>query len=250
MRQPDLTDVFERAFTKQIAGLRVAMPARIERYDAAKQVVDVAPALKERTENETGTFDVEALPILRNVPVQFPGGGGFALTFPVAVGDECLLIFSDRSLDVWKSKAGQVDPVDVRRHDLSDAVALLGVRSQPNKLAQVDTTRAVFGNKGPRVAADGTTLHLGVGHNEAAAQAAVLGTKYTTDESTMLTAAAAQMNALAAQFSALAAAAVGPLAPLAAAFGTAATASAGVASQFTSFAAQQASRLSTVVKVK
>jgi hypothetical protein len=50
------------------------------------------------------------LPILINVPVQFPRGGCFLLTFPVTKGDECLIMFAER---------------DAKRfHSLSDATAI------------------------------------------------------------------------------------------------------------------------------
>ena len=33
----------------------------------------------------------------------FPGGGGFALTFPVAAGDECLVVFASRCIDDYET---------------------------------------------------------------------------------------------------------------------------------------------------
>lgn len=84
-------------------------------------------------------------PTLSAVPVQFLGGGGAAsgpaLTFPVAKGDECLLLFMDRDTSAWWT-SGQVGfpPASNRLHDLSDAVALVGIRSLPNVLTNFNNS--------------------------------------------------------------------------------------------------------------
>jgi phage baseplate assembly protein gpV len=62
--------------------------------------------------------------------VVFPSAGGYALTFPVKQGDECLLIFCERSYDNWYEN-GDVQPPSARRfHALSDAVAIVGLHSK------------------------------------------------------------------------------------------------------------------------
>ena len=58
--------------------------------------------------------------------MQFPGAGGYRITFPVAEGDTGLLLFAESSLDKWLVSGGTVDPEDDRRHDLTDAVFLPG----------------------------------------------------------------------------------------------------------------------------
>jgi phage baseplate assembly protein gpV len=76
---------------------------------------------------------------LELVPVYFPGGGGFSLTFPVNVGDECLLLFNDRQLDNWYLNGAGNPPTLNNLHDLSDAIALVGMRSCPRALGSVST---------------------------------------------------------------------------------------------------------------
>jgi hypothetical protein len=69
-------------------------------------------------------------------PVYFPSGGGFTLSFPVAAGDECLLVFSERAIDMWwqngikLTKNGAQLPSEYRTHDLSDAFVFVGISSQ------------------------------------------------------------------------------------------------------------------------
>lgn len=174
--RPTLTRVLDAAIAQGLAGVRVAVPAEVIDFDSATQTATVQPLLSDLIFEGGGTVGtVVQLDPINAVPVQFPGAGGFAETWPVAPGDPCLLVFADRSLDVWYERGGIVDPIDERRHDLSDAFAILGVRSKPGKLADFDATRAVWGNNGPRLAADGTILHVGVAHGENATQALLRG---------------------------------------------------------------------------
>src|SRR5690606_5340550 len=71
------------------------------------------------------------------VPVWFPQGGPFAITFPLGEGDECLLVFMDLCMDSWLARGDVQNWSDRRRHDLSDAVALVGLNSQPNRLENI-----------------------------------------------------------------------------------------------------------------
>jgi hypothetical protein len=142
-RTPSLGEIIRRALDARLAGVHVALPGRIEKYDAAKQKADVLPLVK--------TPEGESMPVVCNVPIVFPGSGGFRITFPVKKGDVVLLVFSDRSLDIWKSEGGEVDPRDTRQHALSDAVALVGLRSFDDPLEDVPTDSMKAGKDGGTV---------------------------------------------------------------------------------------------------
>ena len=79
------------------------------------------------------------LPLLVDVPVHFPNGGGYTLTFPVAKGDEALVVFASRCIDSWWYYGSPVNPTELRMHDLSDGFAFVGIRSQARKLANIST---------------------------------------------------------------------------------------------------------------
>lgn len=116
--------------------LHTSLPGIIESYDKKTQTASVRAALKRivRDKGTANTTEVE-IPLLVSVPVMFPRAGGFALTFPVAAGDECLLLFAERSLDTWIHLGKERAPNDIRFHDLSDAVAIMGSTSQPGSLS-------------------------------------------------------------------------------------------------------------------
>lgn len=54
------------------------------------------------------------------------------MTFLVAPGDECLLIFAERCIDGWFASGQSSIPLDYRLHDLSDGFALMGFSSLPH----------------------------------------------------------------------------------------------------------------------
>ncbi|WP_369050833.1 Gp138 family membrane-puncturing spike protein [Burkholderia gladioli] len=124
------------------AQMRCACPGIIESFDAVAMTCVVQPAIKAYRTDEIGTTTAFDMPLLVDCPVQFPGAGGASMTFAVARGDECLVVFSDRSIDAWWQSGGTGERVSSRMHDLSDGMVLLGFRSQPRVLANVSTTSA------------------------------------------------------------------------------------------------------------
>jgi hypothetical protein len=147
-RTPSLAQVIQLALDRRCANLHVAVPARVERYDSAKQQIDAQPLVKDRYTDDEDEVQTERLPVVTNVPLVFPGAGPWAVVFPVAVGDTVLLVFSDASLDVWLAQGGEVDPLDMRRHHLSDAVAIPGLRPFSAPLPGAGGSTMVIGKPG------------------------------------------------------------------------------------------------------
>ena len=61
------------------SALHCAMPGTVESFDGMSQTVSVRPALRRK-----GIL----LPVIRDVPVFFPGSRDSAVTWPVSAGDE------------------------------------------------------------------------------------------------------------------------------------------------------------------
>lgn len=127
------------------AGLWTALPGIIQSFSgggAFPLTCAVQPAIKVLVRQQDGTVESTALPMLVDCPVQFPSGGNCSLTFPVAPGDECLVVFADRCIDAWWQSGGVQEQAEVRMHDLSDGFVLLGFRSKPRALSGVSATSA------------------------------------------------------------------------------------------------------------
>lgn len=131
---------FRAAFAGMQSGLWTAMPAAVTSFDAAKMTAEVQPSVQGRIQDQFGNFRWANMPLLVDCPVVFPSGGGFSLTFPVAAGDECLVVFASRCVDSWWQSGGIQVQAEMRMHDLSDGFVLVGPRSQPRVLAAVSAT--------------------------------------------------------------------------------------------------------------
>lgn len=118
-----LSDLLRSAIQSVLNDIHTCLPGRIESYDHATQKASVLPLLSRRLRSG----DVEERPVIANVPVVFPRSGGASLTFPVLPGDGCLLVFSERSIDLWLDQGGIVAPDDPRKFDLSDCIAIMGL---------------------------------------------------------------------------------------------------------------------------
>lgn len=123
-----------------MSAMRVAMPGIIQSFDPDAVTAVVQPAIKGAEQDESGAEGSVNLPLLVDVPVLFPRGGGCTLTFPVKAGDECLVIFADRCIDFWWQSGGIQEPVDERMHDLSDAFCIVGPQSQAKKIGGISTS--------------------------------------------------------------------------------------------------------------
>ncbi len=107
------------------SSLHCAMPGMVESFDAATQTASVRPALKHSS---------VSLPVIPDVPVYFPGGAASGITWPVADGDECLLVFADFDIDRWFESGEAQEAASDRTHDLPDAFAFVGFRSRGKAL--------------------------------------------------------------------------------------------------------------------
>ncbi|HAT4501547.1 TPA: translation initiation factor IF-2 [Serratia marcescens] len=128
------------------ARMRVSIPGIIQSFDPGDETraptCVVLPSVKGYEPDSTGGGNSSSLPLLMDIPVIFPRGGGVTLTFPVKAGDECLLVFADRCIDFWWQNGGVQEPVDGRMHDLSDAFAIVGLQSCARKIANISTSAA------------------------------------------------------------------------------------------------------------
>lgn len=140
-RSADAELTIRSALRQAVLGLRCAMPATVVSVDYGKMTLTAQPTIKGILMTKDGAA-AEALPILQDVPIVWPSGGGVTLTLPVAAGDECLLVIADRCIDAWWQSGGVQLPMDSRAHDLSDAFAIVGVRSLPRAISGISRTAA------------------------------------------------------------------------------------------------------------
>ncbi len=128
------------------ARIWTSLPGTIQSFDADACTAVVQPTIQGIQQNPDGSFVTINMPLCLDVPVEFPGGGGCTLTFPIAEGDECELRFQSRAIDAWWQNGGIQPQIEQRLHDLSDAICVVGIRSQPRKLTNISTTTTQLRN--------------------------------------------------------------------------------------------------------
>jgi len=125
-KTPTLEEVIRAAMRSMLLDLHTMLPCSVEKYDATTKKASIVPLLKKKYLDGR----VIQLPVINDVPVQWPSAGGAILHFPLENGDTGMGIFCERSLDVWLSGDGSaVNPNDTRHHDITDAVFIPGLYS-------------------------------------------------------------------------------------------------------------------------
>lgn len=168
-RAADTVEALRRNNDNLSAKIRVAMPAIVVSFDSSQQTIVAQPLIKEKLINRAnGTIQWAQLPPILDVPVCFPQGGDFCLTMPISAGDEVLLVFNDMCMDSWFTSGGIQTWNDKRRHDLSDAFAMVGVNSLPNTISDIASNATELRSKdgATRVSVQGNSITLTVGGNE------------------------------------------------------------------------------------
>lgn len=124
--EPDLENVLDLVNEGLMESIRTHLPGQVVSYDATKQSVSVKLLVKGAFADEDGQRQKESQPILHDVPVSHFGPPRGRITCPVASGDLCLVMFCSSSIARVKLTGREDDPGDDRKHQISDAVALVG----------------------------------------------------------------------------------------------------------------------------
>lgn len=121
----------KETISESLDGVHTCIPGEIVSFDAAKCTAIVKPIGKIKLPDGK-KMDY---PQIAKVPVHFQQSSTqeSCICFPVKPGDGCLLLFSEQALDAWRS--GGEDLPDLK-HDLTNAIAIMGVCRKPNALMQ------------------------------------------------------------------------------------------------------------------
>jgi hypothetical protein len=134
--------------------IHTSFPAQVLAYDLGEQTVDVRPAIKRAydTDDPAEPFELEPLPDIYSVPILWPRAGGFAITFPIAVGDWVKIDCAEESLLKWRTTGqtrehpGLVDP-----HGLNGCVATPGWVPDTLRLTGVSASDFVIQGAGASI---------------------------------------------------------------------------------------------------
>jgi hypothetical protein len=97
----------------------------------SKNIISVRPTI----DMQHSDGQVSECPEIFNVPVINPSAGGGLLSFPIQIGDTVWLEFSMRNIEEWLEGDGSsVTEPTQRMHDMSDAVAIVGLYTKNSHL--------------------------------------------------------------------------------------------------------------------
>ena len=82
--------------------------------------------------------------MLADVPVISMRGGVSGLTMPISPGDQCIILFNDRSIDEWFTTGRNSALDSFRVHDITDGIAIVGISHSQNSLQNYDSQNPVL----------------------------------------------------------------------------------------------------------
>ncbi len=145
--KPTMKDLVDLIIKQVMLSLNCVTVATVKGFDEETQRITAEINYKQtylRTLDDGSAEEYYvAYPILASVPVVSLCGGLSSLSFPIAVNDQCVILFADRDISNWvKSRAAFGRPDSERLHSLSDGLAIVGL----NFISDYDTERVLIKN--------------------------------------------------------------------------------------------------------
>lgn len=133
---PELPDILAMQKKDIFASLNCIQIGIIQSFDATTQTASILLALKHVINIEPkGVKTLKERPVILKCPVITLFGGTSFVSLPITEGDNCIVLFNDRQIDDWFVNGGVQTPTSSRMHDVSDAIAIVGVRSLQDSIA-------------------------------------------------------------------------------------------------------------------
>jgi hypothetical protein len=132
-----LTKTLQVVLAQALSNLHTATIAKVTAV--GEKTIDCQPVINRVVDGE----EIH-LPVFAEVPPVFLQGGGSSTSYPIAVDDYCLLIFTERCFDRWYDGDDFAAPAELRMHDYSDGFAIVGI----NPLAAAITIPSVITQQG------------------------------------------------------------------------------------------------------
>jgi hypothetical protein len=108
------------------SGLRVSLPGRVTRVDAARGRVSVRPELRAPRPGPDDLVEYDELPELLDVPVLLTGTAAVEVSVALEAGDPGLVVFADFPLGEWL-RSGSLAAAPLDAHGTSGAVFVPGL---------------------------------------------------------------------------------------------------------------------------
>lgn len=181
-----LADCLRRSIDARLFDVKKIEVAQVLRFNTpagGPATVDVQPMINPPAPTADGDpLEWETPPQVAEVPILWPRGGGFFISFPIAVGDFVLLLYCDRDISTWRATGQQSNANDVRTHSGSFPFAYPGGFPDTAPVADVSATDLVIGKDGSteQIHVTATDIKLGKGATDYVALASKVDAALTT----------------------------------------------------------------------
>ena len=108
-----------------VFGFHCIKIGRIIDFDKHKKTASIQILFKKTLPNG----DIQSENKLVNCPVFTLQGGGAYIQMPISKGDDCIVIFADRSIEAWRKSGMEQKPIGNWAHSLKDGIAIVGLNS-------------------------------------------------------------------------------------------------------------------------
>ena len=132
-----LESIIQTAISSELKELHTCLPAIVTQVKG--QLIDCQPTIKRNINGKLCN-----LPLLVNVPLRYIKTSIFSISVPIQLNDYVLVLFAERSIDTWLLKGGVQDPLDMRKHHLSDAFAFPMMYPNTEEIPSFDTHNLVI----------------------------------------------------------------------------------------------------------
>lgn len=139
--EPSLRDVLNLLRDEIMLSLNCHAVGVIQEFNAEKQLASVSIGYKKSFQDSSGKITAADYPVLLDCPVVVMRGGKGGLTFPIAPGDSCLILFNDRDMDTWINSGQVTVPSTARKHSIADAIAIVGISNGLTQIAEYEADR-------------------------------------------------------------------------------------------------------------
>lgn len=137
---PEMLDAVQRHLQVRI---RTIVPSIVIAYDPATQTATVQPAANDRM--RSGEFVPKGpTPPL---PVAFPEGGGWSISWALLPSDRVLLLVGDRDAAGFRTLGSGYNPASARMHNVTDAFVWPGAGPSPDPITGLSPTDLII--RGP-----------------------------------------------------------------------------------------------------
>jgi hypothetical protein len=146
-RMDDPVESFRTGVEGVLSETQTALPGIVQDFDPKECTCSIQVSVQVKVYTSDGKWKWHNISLLTHVPVVFPHGKGFALTFPISKDDEALVVFSSRCYSAWWDKGGIQIQDEMRLHDIGDGFAIVGPFSRPKVLQNISTDTVQLRNQ-------------------------------------------------------------------------------------------------------